>query len=422
MILKDFQMQTIKIRIIISFLVTALLLSLTYTAMAEEGRIHFGKLKIIPEIKVEAIHADNIYLENGTSDPNETEVSDWITHIRPALTLEFPFPARGGVRLGYMGDLAYYSDNDINDWMSHTGFFNLNYDAPGGLIIGIDETYTDTEDPYDSLNEYMLGLAQIKRWYNILKTKAGYNFRNRFKIMGYYNFYKQDYDLEEDYTQDYYSNEFGGGVRLRVLPKTWTFVRYHHGARDYFTHPAGTGVTESNDSGYQWQRVNAGLTWDSGAKLDGELNFGYQWNEYDNEFDVNGDGYNDNDSWIANTFMSYRATSTTMFTLSMVRAHRETGSTTNEYYEDTGAGLKLKQAIFQKFTLRLSGIISKNEYNLPANRPREDDNYKAIIGIDYLIQEWLSVGAGYKYWKKDSNQVENDFTDNQFIVSMRIVY
>ena len=156
-------MRHLRINIIISFLTTGLLLSLTNTAIAQEGKIHFGKLKIIPEIKVEVMHDDNIYLGNGNGDPNETEVSDWITHIRPALTLEFPFPARRGVRLGYMGDLAYYSDNDINDWKSHTGFFNLNYKAPGGLIIGIDETYTDTEDPYDSLNEYGLGLAQIKR-------------------------------------------------------------------------------------------------------------------------------------------------------------------------------------------------------------------------------------------------------------------
>lgn len=326
------------------------------------------------------------------------------------------------MKFGYQGDLAYYAEKDENDWQNHTGIFGLNYEAPGGLIVDIDNTYVNAEDPYGSENEYKLGVPQISRWSNDLKTKIGYAFSDKFKVLGFYNYYTQDYDSRVDFTQDYDVNELGIGFQMRLLPKTWGFIRYHYGERDYFTHPAGTGVTESNDSDFNWRRVNTGLTWDSGAKLSGELNFGYQWKDYDNLTDVNGRRYDDKDTWIASTFMSFEATPTTTLDLSVLRALRETGSDTNEFFEDTGIGINLRQLIFTKAQLYAGATYSRNDYNIYEGEPRKDDNYKANIGIYYLIRGWMRVGVGYDYWKKDSDRSEYEFTDNRFTASLSIVY
>jgi uncharacterized protein (PEP-CTERM system associated) len=82
----------------------------------------------------------------------------------------------------------------------------------------------------------------------------------------------------------------------------------------------------------------------------------------------------------------------------------------------------LQQKILRKFTLIVGGSYSINDYNQPTPKDRDDDNYKANIDLTYKIQEWLSAGIGYYYWKKDSNYRENDFTDNQFKVSVSLVY
>ena len=398
-------------------LAVSLLILLTAHAMARRGRINFGKLEVVPSLAVEELYDDNIYLGNGTNNTTELEESDWITHVMPALGFNYSLQQRGSLSLGYKGDLAYYSDNDDNDWQTHEGMFDVSYQAPGGLILGVNNVYTDAEDPYGSLEQYRIGL-KTERWNNDLKTKTGYNFGNRFSIIAFYNFYKQDYDLKRDYTQDYDVNEFGIGLRMWLLPKTWGFVRYHFGERDFFSHPAGTASNETNDSDFDWHRVNAGLTWDTTAKIIGELNLGYQWKDYDNELDTDGNRYEDKNTWIASTKVAFRARPTTMLALSLTRALRELGSDTNEYFEDTGIGMNLQQAILRRITMSVGGVYSQNDYNTS----REDDNYELKISLDYRIGDWLTAGVGYGYNKKDSNRAANDYTDNQFMISLSAVY
>jgi hypothetical protein len=78
--------------------------------------------------------------------------------------------------------------------------------------------------------------------------------------------------------------------------------------------------------------------------------------------------------------------------------------------------------ILTKYTLTASVAYSVNDYNVPLNNAREDDNYNANVDIDYQIRDWLSAGAGYRYKRKDSNYPENNFTDNQFLLYVRGVY
>lgn len=405
---------------IVGFVVSILML-LFSQVMAQRGRIRFDKLKIIPGLTLKEVYDDNIYLGNGADNTIELKESDLITHIMPSLGLDYSLHERGNLSFNYTGDLAYYNDNNSNDWQTHEGEFNFNYQAPGGIILDINTIHTDAEDPYGNFELYRIGLKTERRG-NDLKAKIAYSFGNRFQILAYYNYYKQDYDLLRDYTQDWDIKEFGAGFQMRLLPKTWAFFRYYFGERDYFTHPAGTGVTESNDSDFDWKRVNFGLTWESGAKLEGELNFGYQLMDYENTADLEGDRYDGKDTWIAATSITYTATPTIGLSLSLTRALRETGSGDNEYFEDTGIGVNMKKVIKSKFILTVGGVYSVNDYNTPLTRPREDDSYRVNVDLDYLIQDWLTAGIDFRYEKKDSNYSENDYTDTQFIILLSAVY
>ncbi|MFH1351239.1 MAG: outer membrane beta-barrel protein [Pseudomonadota bacterium] len=391
--------------------------------MAQEGKIRVGKLKVIPGIKVQGIHDDNIYLGNGTNNTTELKESDWITHFMPSVLLDYAFDGRGSMKFGYQGDWARYSDNDKNNWNTQRGLFALDYKAPAGIILGINNIYTDAEDPYGSDNQYKLGTPMTKRWNNDLKTRLGYQFSDRFKVLGYFNTYKQDYEALADWTQNYDSREFGGGLEMKLLPKTWGFIRYHYGEQDYYSHPltvagVATNSTEANDADSDWQRVNVGLSWDPGAKLSGELNFGYQWKDYENRADPTGDLYGDENNWVASTALSYTPTTTTTLSLSITRSVKDTAANDDDRYTDTGIGIDLRQMLMTKFTLTAGFSLGKNDYKLPLTNPRSDDNYIANMGLEYKIQEWLSASVGYTYNKKDSNYVDNDYTDNQFMISL----
>ena len=391
------------------------------------GNIRFGNLAIIPGITLDGVYDDNIYMGNGKeySDPattaQEKKESDRIAHVKPSLLLNYTLPERGSVNLGYQGDFAFYDKNSSNNWKNNQGILLVDYQAPGGLILGINERYTRAEDPYGSADQYGIGRV-TKRWTNDAKTKLGYNLMANLRSFIHYNNYKQQYKDIADYSQDHTDNEFGLGVETRFLPKTWGFVRYHYGQRRYNT--TAPGQTDEYNSDSNWHRANLGLTWDPGAKLSGEVSLGYQWRRYDHEFTspAHTARRDDKNTWVAETAVTFMPTVTTMLTGTLTRAVRDTASDTNEQFVDTGIGLNLQQTILTKFVLNAGVGYSKNEYNLPAVNARTDDNYLANIGLDYNIREWLGVGIGYYLNRKNSNIETNEFTDNKFMISLRALY
>lgn len=412
-----------KKNIFISFLVVSCLVFSAAGALAQEreSTLIFGNLAVTPGLTLQEVYDDNIYLGSGTNSTTESEESDWITHIIPSIMLDYSLHERGGIKLGYLGDYAYYKDDSSNDWKNHKGIFGLNYKAPVGLIVGIDNLYTRAQDPYGSDNEYSLGVPQTERWHNDLKTKIGYEFRNLFRIFAYYNYYKQKYkDKEIDYSQNYDCNEVGAGIEKKIFPLTWGFLRYFHGETDYYTHREG--VTDSNDADFTYDNIKIGLAWDPGAKIKGELNFGYTWKKYNNNADVSGSQYCDSNTWIASTFLSYEPTATTTLGLAIMRAMRDAGADTTEYFDDTGISINLKQVILSELSLLVGAAYSKHDYKNSTNSGRKDDNYKARIGIEYLINEWLMAGADYTYREKDSSSGENDYKDNKFQVILGMTY
>jgi hypothetical protein len=410
-------------------LVVGILLVAVPIQAQQGGKISFGNLSLTPGIEIQGVYDDNIYKGNGrtyvlpATTLQEKKESDWITHVKPSFGVNYIIPERGSVNLGYRGDFAFYQDNDNNNWKNNQGYFDANYLAPGGLILGINDLYSRSEDPLGSADQYAIGRV-TKRWTNDLKTKVGYQIKSNFRVMAYYNNAMQDYKDILDYSQDYTENELGIGVETRFLPKTWAFLRYHFGERDYDTMSGAT--TEANDSDYNWNRISAGLTWDPGAKLSGEFNVGYQMLEYDNEITSTLTRREDKDTWTAATSVSYQATATTDLSLNLSRAIRNSASDNNEQFTDTGIGLNFRQQLLAKLSLIGGVSYSKNEYNTVAvaatGELRDDDNYSANLGLNYAIQDWVSAGIGYNYSRKDSNAETNEYTDNQFMATLRIVY
>jgi hypothetical protein len=406
------------------------LLILPCLSLAQEqgGKIQIGNLKIIPGITGEAVWDDNIYLKSGdeklsTPATSQKKVSDWIYHAKPSLLLNLTLPERGYVNAGYKGDFAFYGDNPKNNWKNNSGLFDFAYDAPGGLIAGIKNVYTAAEDPFGSANNYGIGTLK-ERWNNDLNTRLGFRFSENFRSIAYYNFYKQSYKELIDSTQDYLYNEFGIGIEARFLPRTWGFLRYYYGTQDFYTYTAFT--PQATDSDFNYHRALAGVTWDAAAKLQGELNVGYQWKSYEHRTDAFGRSRQDVNDWIAATSVTWSVTETTRLILSLSRAPRDTGSGSYEYFVDTGIGVGLQQTFLTKFTANLGLNYSINDYNTvittSTSDKRSDKNYIFLAGLNYQVQDWLGLGLGYRFNKKESNDRINEFQDNQISVAVKIVY
>jgi hypothetical protein len=380
---------------------------------AKESSIKMGKIDIVSSITVNGVYDDNIYLGNNTTEPNQ---EDMITHVDPGFLFRYRMGVRGDVSLGYAGNFAFYADNSDSNWNNNTGYMKLRYDSPGGLILGIDETFKYKEDPYGNLAQFRLGL-KTKRWNNDLQTKLGFKFSDQFKILGYYDFYTQEYDLEMNYSQNYNEHQFGVGFETKIHTRTWGFIRYYYGNRDYSSHTVVSGVNNNNDADYNWHSARIGVNWDASPKLDGEINVGYQWVLFNNEADVGGFAYQDKDMLVADTSVTYTPFTNSSFKLQLFRALRSSGAGTARFFEETGFGLDYQQKFLTAASFRIGGTYSQDTYNMPESdggEDREDDNIKFTVGLDYQILEWLRAGIAYQYWKKDSNYAYNDYTDNRF--------
>jgi len=401
----------------------------------EGGKIRIGNLKVIPGLRLSGVYDDNIYLANGyTNNPNNpgTAVngklskpleSDYIFHVMPGLLLNYDLGEKGHVNLGYEGDWAFYKDFTVQNWNNQRGVFDFDYKAPAGLIAGLMNVYNNGNDPYGDATQFGLGFTQ-QRWNNDLNAKIGWDFYNRFKVIGYYNFYKQKYRDDRNATQNWTDNIFGIGFQMRVLPKTWAFLRYHYGTQDY----NDDFINSANDASNKRNRISAGLAWDGGGKLGGELNFGWEWLNFNNSLDTEGNPYKDRSTWAAATSIDYRATATTALTFNLSRGIKSTGAARQEYYNDTAVGINIFQDLPYKFSATGGFIYNRNDYNTQvtpvslSTADRVDNNYNFNVGFAYKIRTWLDASLNYRYMKKDSNDITQGFTDNQVMLSIGASY
>ncbi len=387
------------------------------------GRIHWGRLKILPSLGFSTTYDDNIFLSNGDASDilNGPTVDDWIFQLTPALGLSLPFTRqRGRVAVGYVGDFAFYVDNTDNNWDRQLVTFDFDYQAPKGFSFRVKNGFIDTSDPFGSLQQYDIGVKK-RRWSNELEPTVGYQFSRRFRSFLYYTFYNQKYrDLNPDFTQNYRYHEVGPGFEVLVLPKTWAFVRYHYVIKDFYSDSPGTWpvvVNSSNNANNDRHRVNAGLTWDATSKITGELNVGWEWILYKNATAPDGQSsYVNKNLPVVNTALNYEFSPNTLASLYVSREWWESGSDTKEAFASTGVGINASHTFFQKFQARAGFGYQNDDYNIPIDpgtKDRNDNNFTAAASIAYIIQDWLRVGATYNLYVKDSNYDRFDFTDNK---------
>ncbi|HPX82784.1 MAG TPA: outer membrane beta-barrel protein, partial [Syntrophales bacterium] len=258
-----------------------------------EPRINIGNLTIIPGLQGVMTYDDNIYKGNGKTYANakttkeEKVVSDMIYHLKPGIMANFIIPERGGITAGWTLDRAWYNTETNNNFQNNGGFLNFDYKMPEGILIGLKDTYSYNTDPYGNADQYGVGTL-TERWSNEFNAKTGYTIGGNFRPMLYYNYYIQQYNnTMKDWAQNYGQNQFGAGLQYRVMPNTWAFVRYMYTQKSYIDNLDPT-VTKADS---KTNAAQFGFAWDSGAKLSGEVNFGYQWRRYDNEYvNVNNTG------------------------------------------------------------------------------------------------------------------------------------
>jgi len=384
-----------------------------------QREIRFGHLALIPSFSVEQVHNDNIYFANGRNKTTELKESDWIRHYKPGLLLDWELNGRGSLKLGYEGDFARYAKNNFNDWRTNRGLLDLNYETPGGLIVKIKNLFVDAQDPYGAPNEFGLG-RKTMRWTDSCATAVGFKFSEDFKVLAFYNFFKQRYDSRSDFAQNYTSTEAGAGGEVKVADKTWLFLRAYSGRQGYDTHR--TGITSSNDASFGWKKVTTGLNWDSAARFEGEVNIGYQWNSYDNSADRRGLPYKDKSTWVADTSVKFLQSDSRSFNMKFARTMYQLSAGQNGYFTSTSLGFGLSQQMTPRMLLLAGCGYTKNNYisRYSAYKRRRDPIRQSHVSMHYLLSDWLAAGIEYRELANSSDRQTDQYRVKQLSFSLEI--
>jgi len=387
------------------------------------GRIGTGNLRLLAGAGLQAEYSDNINFSSGyATDPNGSIRKDWIGHVLSSVYLDKVFEGSGGLRFGYEGDWAFYQDYGAYDWKNNLGRFDLDYFGTGGLIARIRSSAALLEDVYGNENQYNLGVP-TKRSVFDTEARVGFEFARRFRLMLLGDYFKQEYDEMVDFTQNWDEWSGGAGAEVRVAEESWLFLRYGYGERQYADQLFG--VTAANIADYDYQRVTAGVGWDLGAEFQGEAGFGYQWLSFTNTLDAGGLPFQDKNTWIADATVHYRpagrppfeASETSVLTVNIWRAFLAEGADTRDYYIESGISGIVRSEIFTNALLRWGLDYYLQEYE---NADKEKaGNGKAAIELMYKIQQWLAIGVGTDWQKKNSNVSVNDYEVLRFFFTLK---
>ena len=410
-----------KIKIV--FLLICLGLFVWEPSVFAVGNIHIGRVKIHPKLSYKAEYNDNIFYENQNTQ------SDVIHIITPGVDVSFSGNEGNFLSAGYRLSVARYSDYDENNYKDHRADFAGGYKTGTGFFLKVWDNYQNTGDPFGSDEEFRLGV-QTKRWNNLAKLNAGYEFAEKYSIEGIYRNFRERYDLTADQVRDRTGNTYGAALFYKLTGKTALFGQYLHQKIEFDRQDSGlianaALMTVWNSANSQDHEINSyfiGARVIPGGILTGELKLGYSTIEFQNSADVNGNPYNDDSYFIMEASIDYHPLEKTSLSLTIQRSKQvsvsaDTAGDVSATYLKTDAGLELTQNFTHRISMNAGLDWSHRDYLdvSPGNPDKYFNLYTAKLGADYLIGSWLTVGLEYQY--RDNQASDTQYSTDEYTVN-----
>ena len=399
----------------IRFLLSAFLVFMWTASVCAQGNLHLGRVPVNIGLKYNGEYNDNIFL-----DPRNEE-DDYIHTITPSIELMYPGTNPGNfVKASYSVGIARYDDFSDTDYEEHQAFAGFSYHAPAGIYIKADDFYQNTADPYGSDATYNQGV-QTERWNNKVKLTVGYEFADVYTVEAYARNFVERYDLERDQFQDRTRNTFGGILfyrfnRLQLLGEfRWVDVTFDEQKGGF------DGWTKNNRQDHDMTEVLFGFRVQPGRKLDGDFKVGYQSVSFENDFDKNGNEYDDDSSFIYEADLKYFISERTIVHLSGGRT-RNASVTAGRAYDvaasffNTYWGIGLTLPMMTKFTWNAAynGWIEDYLDESPGFPDKELVTHGFEGGLKYDLNKWLDVGLTFTYRNKDASK--NLYKEDEYTV------
>jgi len=378
-----------------------IVLCLSAAPALAKGNLKLGRLKILTSLKYKGEYDSNVFYKKQNV---QDDFMHWIT---PTINFEREgSDANSFLRGGYAIDFVFYSNYNENNYIRHQPYIAWRHTMPSGVYFQVTDTFLYTSDPYGTENQFLLGVPQATRWNNILGLTLGYTFAEKYGIEGFYKNELNRFEEEIFQWQDRIDNSFGGYFLYNFTPKTSLLAEYRRTQAEYNSQNdgisdafAGTNWSSTTSQDYKLNDFYVGMRFKPGGKLLGEFKLGLGNKVWDNEFDISGNSYNDQDTWISESSLTYYHSQKTTLDLTFDRKILGAPDATGQSFADTLLSLYLSQALVHRWTLRLGVSFNNNNYFdvAPGLPDKYFNRYRGEIGADWAIKDWLTAGVDGLY-------------------------
>ncbi len=380
-----------------------------------------------PYLGVAGVWDDNIYKKESQT------VSDIATVISPGIWLAYPgvrekvinlstsnmTPGGLGMQrargkrfkrfqsyLHYRADLTRYASETTNNTDDQRVEGALQYNLRGGLSFSALDVFVDGHEGWaDGISRQLDEFTS-----NLLGGRVAWRISPKFMLQGDYKYFLIDYDADRNAYRNRTDQIWSAYLFYALSSRTSFFSQYDNARVRYENFAA----LDSNE-----HHLFAGMHWKLSGKSTGEIKLGYLVKDYsDDEAPYR-------NSFIMQGLFDYRVTGRGVLNVKMARRSEEGDIYSRQNVMANILDLGYVHTVNQRLKLDGSVGYSRRTYHgltvvEGVRGEREDDEYRAGIGVRYDFRRWLSLRADYRYVNRDSNFENLSYQDNRFLVRLSL--
>ncbi len=370
-----------------------------------------GRMIIKPHIESGAQRDSNFH----KSEDNTKTVDTY--YIKPGVELGYT-TEKTTISLDYwLNSLNYDDQDDISagelaaddyNYTEHQADFQTKFQPTERLSLGLDNLFWKTRDPANA-DANSNAVDRYKYASNELSPWVQYKFAEKFGLGLAYTNKMLDYD-DDDESED--SDENRGTLTFYYYFNERTFfdLDYQTWHRDY----------DADTSDYDSQQIMVNVSHQFNY-LTFTAGIGYHTRDFDNEAMVSG-GDQDAFAWKISLYGQNpqeevrHPKSSVYLALGSNLNDIGTGET---YYTSTRFDAVATYLFFEKLNGTLTGWYQRSEYK---TSDREDDRFFLSGALDYLINDYFTVGLEAGYEDRDSNAEGKDFDNSYAMFNVKFDY
>ena len=357
---------------------------------------------LYPTVEVGLRHHDNVF-----RGPAPEERSDTVLAIRPALLYRTNL-GRHEAQLRYGVNVERYEEFSSEDTTDHGGSGVVNLDITERLGIDVFAEYQSGHEPRGtSASRLVPGdeLATGPDEFELTRYGGELTYGRRESMFQlsvgaigsdwqFTNNDQEGRDRDEDrlYATLYYN--FG--------PRTALFLR---GTFDDIDFRSPASDLDNEETGYF-----LGARWEASAATAGEIGVG----RVEKDFDSPTRGKDDTTSYFGKIIWQPKPFSTVRIHAS--KTFEETTELDSDFIDSRVVGASWDHAL----TDRWAFFVYANETRDQFSDGRRDRLHDYGIGMDYAFRSWLTFGASYGMFERDSNLAGAEFDDRIFSLYLRL--